>query len=508
MGYSICAALAACCVRPDEQVVVTVGDGAFQMSHNEIATLKQMECEKVLIVVLHNGKLGRVHNESWGNAGEPEGCEIILPDLVKLADAYGCTGKRIATSDLGEIQKLVAECLDTPGITIVDLVQNPDTKPKMHKSTADKAKMLEEVESPESRGIYVRAARAVHHRWRSERPGRRTSEWRLFREATEEELDKAITVRKQQGTGRIVVHGHVQDVIEGRATEALEVKVLLSDVRHGMEAGSPFGRDSIGDAVAVNGHGYCRCTDRGSDKFFQTIEGREFTSPAFAMVYPRNAVPDYLVTLERGTQVSIKGLLAGVLRAVKERCVVVGGTVQFHTCNGTAISRPTIWGENIFQHRKKYWEEEGFHFDDETGYICGFLGDFTGPDDQDWPAGLERILYVGATGDISKPTAPTNGHAKPSLQGIIKSAGGCCGGHPAESGPMMHVHACLVDHSLKELELPLIDQISPAVVGHAMHLDCGSVVSAARLEVFKVTSFEEYDRAAHGSGGDSPSKRH
>ena len=38
-----------------------------------------------------------------------------MPDLVKLADAYGCTGRRIATSDLAVIEATITECLADRG---------------------------------------------------------------------------------------------------------------------------------------------------------------------------------------------------------------------------------------------------------------------------------------------------------------------------------------------------------------------------------------------------------
>ena len=44
MGYSLCAAVAASQLHPDEQKVVVVGDGGFQMSLQELATLRDHWC--------------------------------------------------------------------------------------------------------------------------------------------------------------------------------------------------------------------------------------------------------------------------------------------------------------------------------------------------------------------------------------------------------------------------------------------------------------------------------
>ncbi len=67
MGYSLCAALAAGCLRPDSTIVAIAGDGGIQMSINEMATLKQMNIQ-MLLIVFNNGKLGRVVNEDWGSS--------------------------------------------------------------------------------------------------------------------------------------------------------------------------------------------------------------------------------------------------------------------------------------------------------------------------------------------------------------------------------------------------------------------------------------------------------
>jgi len=91
MGYSVCAAIAAHCLAPDAQKVAIAGDGGFQMSLQELATLQDHKVNKLLVIVMLNGRLGRVQNESWG-AEAAEGCGIGCPDLVKLAAAYGAPG--------------------------------------------------------------------------------------------------------------------------------------------------------------------------------------------------------------------------------------------------------------------------------------------------------------------------------------------------------------------------------------------------------------------------------
>ncbi len=63
------AAIAASQLRPDAQKVVIAGDGGFQMSLQELATLADHGANNLLVIVMLNGSLGRVANESWGPDG-------------------------------------------------------------------------------------------------------------------------------------------------------------------------------------------------------------------------------------------------------------------------------------------------------------------------------------------------------------------------------------------------------------------------------------------------------
>ena len=72
------------------------GDGSFQMTLQELATAKT-EGVPVIFCVINNGTLGMVRQ--WQElfydrrfSGIDLGFEV--PDLVKLADAFGCVGLR------------------------------------------------------------------------------------------------------------------------------------------------------------------------------------------------------------------------------------------------------------------------------------------------------------------------------------------------------------------------------------------------------------------------------
>jgi len=128
MGYSVCAAIAAHCLAPDAQKVVVAGDGGFQMSLQELATLQDHQVNKLLVIVMLNGRLGRVQNESWG-AEAAEGCGIGCPDLVKLAAAYGAPGTLVDSDSPEAIAAAVRANLGQVRVFSIYLPTRPLSKP-------------------------------------------------------------------------------------------------------------------------------------------------------------------------------------------------------------------------------------------------------------------------------------------------------------------------------------------------------------------------------------------
>ncbi|MBO6239368.1 MAG: biosynthetic-type acetolactate synthase large subunit [Butyrivibrio sp.] len=90
MGYSIPAAMGAKLADSKKQVLAVIGDGAFQMSMMELATMRQYDIP-VKIVVMKNGYLGMVR-EHQHFAYDDNYSMVELsgdPDLSLIAAAYG-----------------------------------------------------------------------------------------------------------------------------------------------------------------------------------------------------------------------------------------------------------------------------------------------------------------------------------------------------------------------------------------------------------------------------------
>ena len=124
MGYSIPAAMGAKVAAPDRQVVAVCGDGSFQMSMMELATICQHQIP-VKIVVLKNSVLGMVRE--YQHFTYKDNYSMIdlsgSPDLAQLSKAYGIPFLRLENMNdceqviddfLAEDTSMILECIIDP----------------------------------------------------------------------------------------------------------------------------------------------------------------------------------------------------------------------------------------------------------------------------------------------------------------------------------------------------------------------------------------------------------
>ena len=129
MGYSIPAAMGAKLARPERQVVAVCGDGSFQMSMMELATMRQHDVA-VKIIVLKNNYLGMVRE--FQHYTYKDNYSVVdlsgSPDLEKLAAAYDMDFLRLENMEkaeetidsfLKENRSMLLECMIDP----MDLVK-------------------------------------------------------------------------------------------------------------------------------------------------------------------------------------------------------------------------------------------------------------------------------------------------------------------------------------------------------------------------------------------------
>ena len=120
MGFSFPAAMGAKYARPDEQVICVAGDGSFQMNFQELATAVENNMD-LKIIVFNNRHHGMVRQwqtmffESNYSASRFE----VLPDFVKLAEAFGARGLRAVKPE--ELEPTLREGLNTPGVVLMEI---------------------------------------------------------------------------------------------------------------------------------------------------------------------------------------------------------------------------------------------------------------------------------------------------------------------------------------------------------------------------------------------------
>jgi len=120
MGVGLPFAIGAALARPGELVIDFDGDGSFQMTLQELATLKKLDLN-VKIVILNNGFLGMVRQ--WQDLFHARRySEVYLadsnPDFAKLAEAYGIKG--LTLTDKAKLHDTVKEVLAHPGPVLLE----------------------------------------------------------------------------------------------------------------------------------------------------------------------------------------------------------------------------------------------------------------------------------------------------------------------------------------------------------------------------------------------------
>ncbi|MGB7265866.1 MAG: biosynthetic-type acetolactate synthase large subunit [Terracidiphilus sp.] len=126
MGYALPAAIGAKFACPKKEVWVVAGDGGFQMTAAELATIVQ-EKIKINIAIINNGYLGMVRQwQEFFYESNYEATPLVSPDFVKLADAHGLPGR--AVRKRGDVEAAVQEARSAPGTFLLNfMVEKEDS---------------------------------------------------------------------------------------------------------------------------------------------------------------------------------------------------------------------------------------------------------------------------------------------------------------------------------------------------------------------------------------------
>jgi acetolactate synthase-1/2/3 large subunit len=126
MGFALPAAIGAKVACPDAEVWVVVGDGGFQMTMCELATLVQ-ENLKIHIAIINNGFLGMVRQwQEFFYDRNYAATPLLNPDFAKLAEAYGIRSMTI--SKRSEVVPAVESARHHDGPVLINFkVEQEDT---------------------------------------------------------------------------------------------------------------------------------------------------------------------------------------------------------------------------------------------------------------------------------------------------------------------------------------------------------------------------------------------
>lgn len=124
MGFGLPAAIGAQFARPDKLVFSIVGDGGFQMSIPELATIVN-HALPIKIVVMNNGYLGMVRQ--WQTLFYNNRLSEVelgsFPDAEKLAAAYGFKGSTV--EKVSELSSALEKAVAEPGPYLLNVKVSP-----------------------------------------------------------------------------------------------------------------------------------------------------------------------------------------------------------------------------------------------------------------------------------------------------------------------------------------------------------------------------------------------
>ncbi|MDD5081870.1 MAG: biosynthetic-type acetolactate synthase large subunit [Dehalococcoidales bacterium] len=124
MGFGLPAAIGAKVGCPDSTVWCIDGDGSFQMTMQDLATIVQ-ERLAVKIAILNNGYLGMVRQ--WQELFYQRryvATPLSGPDFVKIGEAYGIPAVRVKRKE--EVVPAIEQAMNSDGPFIIDFMIEPE----------------------------------------------------------------------------------------------------------------------------------------------------------------------------------------------------------------------------------------------------------------------------------------------------------------------------------------------------------------------------------------------
>ena len=148
MGFELPAAMGAQVGRPGATVWTIAGDGGFQMTCQELATIVQEELP-VKIALFNNGHLGMVRQ--WQELFYEKRYKAVPlpgPEFVKLAEAFGIPALKV--TQRGDVMAALRQAQGHQGPFLIDFVLEPEEN--VYPMVPTGASLAETLEDPRVRG--------------------------------------------------------------------------------------------------------------------------------------------------------------------------------------------------------------------------------------------------------------------------------------------------------------------------------------------------------------------
>jgi acetolactate synthase I/II/III large subunit len=147
MGFALPAAIGAKFAKPDSEVWVVVGDGGFQMTMCELATIAQ-EKINIKIAIINNGFLGMVRQwQEFFYDKRYVATPLVAPDFAALANAFGIRGERI--TQRGDVLPTIRSARESNETVLIDFrVEQEDSVYPMVPAGASLHEMIRRPNNP------------------------------------------------------------------------------------------------------------------------------------------------------------------------------------------------------------------------------------------------------------------------------------------------------------------------------------------------------------------------
>ncbi len=145
MGFETPAAMGAAFAHPGRDIWSIAGDGGFQMTMSELATIAEHNLP-IKFALLNNNNLGLVRQlqDLFYQGGRVASSYSRNPDFVKLAQAYGIWAKRV--DDQAQVRPAINEAAAVDGPALVDFRIDPEENVYPHVPAGES--VFEMIESP------------------------------------------------------------------------------------------------------------------------------------------------------------------------------------------------------------------------------------------------------------------------------------------------------------------------------------------------------------------------